>query len=123
MKYWLQKEGIDGFRCDVAGNVPTDFWQKTIPELRAVKNIFMLAEAWEPELLKDNLFDMAYAWDGHHTSNKIAQGKENVSAWDKYMIEKSKKYEARGAPQKDWRARTRVLANEQSCAKRAGQKA
>ena len=30
--------------------------QKTIPELRAVKNIFMLAEAWEPELLKDNLF-------------------------------------------------------------------
>jgi glycosidase len=94
MKYWLQKEGIDGFRCDVAGNVPTDFWKKTIPELRAVKNIFMLAEAWEPELLKDNLFDMAYAWDGHHTSNKIAQGKENVAAWDKYMIEKNNKYEA-----------------------------
>lgn len=94
MKYWIQKEGIDGFRCDVAGNVPTDFWQKAIPELRAVKNIFMLAEAWEPELLKSNLFDMAYAWDGHHTSNKIAQGKENVSAWDKYIVEKSKKYEA-----------------------------
>ncbi|NHM02934.1 alpha-amylase family glycosyl hydrolase [Flavobacterium difficile] len=94
MKYWIQKEGIDGFRCDVAGNVPTDFWQKAIPELRAVKNIFMLAEAWEPELLKSNLFDMAYAWDGHHTSNKIAQGKENVSAWDKYMVEKNKKYEA-----------------------------
>lgn len=94
MKYWIQKEGIDGFRCDVAGNVPTDFWQKAIPELRTVKNIFMLAEAWEPELLKSNLFDMAYAWDGHHTSNKIAQGKENVSAWDKYIVEKSKKYEA-----------------------------
>ena len=54
----------------------------------------MLAEAWEPELLKDNLFDMAYSWDGHHTSNKIAQGKENVSAWDKYIVEKNKKYEA-----------------------------
>jgi glycosidase len=94
MKYWLQKEGIDGFRCDVAGNVPTDFWQKAIPELRAVKNIFMLAEAWEPELLKDNLFDMAYAWDGHHTSNKIAQGKENVTAFDTYITGKNKKYEA-----------------------------
>ena len=94
MKYWIQNEGIDGFRCDVAGNVPTDFWQQAIPELRKEKNIFMLAEAWEPELLKDNLFDMAYSWDGHHTSNKIAQGKENVSAWDKYMIEKRKKYEA-----------------------------
>ncbi len=94
MKYWLQKEGIDGFRCDVAGNVPLDFWQQAIPELRKEKNIFMLAEAWEPELLKDNLFDMAYAWDEHHTSNKIAQGKENVAAWDKYMIEKNNKYEA-----------------------------
>ncbi|MES2864475.1 MAG: alpha-amylase family glycosyl hydrolase [Bacteroidota bacterium] len=94
MKYWIQKEGIDGFRCDVAGNVPTDFWQQAIPELRKEKNIFMLAEAWEPELMKDNLFDMEYSWDGHHTSNKIAQGKETVSAWDKYMISKSKKYEA-----------------------------
>lgn len=94
MKFWIQKEGIDGFRCDVAGNVPTDFWQQAIPELRKEKNIFMLAEAWEPQLMKDNLFDMAYAWDGHHTSNKIAQGKENVSALDRYMIEKSKKYEA-----------------------------
>jgi glycosidase len=93
MKYWLLKEGVDGFRCDVAGNVPLDFWQQAIPELRKEKNIFMLAEAWEPELLKDNLFDMAYAWDGHHTSNKIAQGKENVAAWDKYMIERNSKYE------------------------------
>lgn len=93
MKYWLENEGIDGFRCDVAGNVPADFWQKTISELRAVKNIFMLAEAWEPELMKDNLFDMEYSWDAHHTSNKIAQGKENVSAWDKFMIEKNNKYE------------------------------
>jgi len=94
MKHWITNEGIDGFRCDVAGNVPTDFWQQAIPELRKEKNIFMLAEAWEPELMKDNLFDMEYSWDGHHTSNKIAQGKENVAAWDKYMIAKNKKYEA-----------------------------
>jgi glycosidase len=92
MKYWLQKEGIDGFRCDVAGNVPTDFWQKTIPELRAVKNIFMLAEAWEPELLKDNLFDMAYGWEAHHTINRIAQGKNTVENWDKLIIDDAKKY-------------------------------
>ena len=94
MKYWLKNEGIDGFRCDVASNVPTDFWKTAIPELRKEKNIFMLAEAWEPELLRDNLFDMAYAWDAHHASNKIAQGKENVTAWDKYIVEKNKKYEA-----------------------------
>lgn len=92
MMYWIKDENIDGFRCDVAGNVPTDFWQEAIPTLRKQKNIFMLAEAWEPELLKQNLFDMCYAWDGHHTMNDIAQGKKKVTDWDKYMTDISKKY-------------------------------
>ncbi|MVO09014.1 alpha-amylase [Flavobacterium sp. TP390] len=94
MLHWIKNENIDGFRCDVAGNVPTDFWQQAIPTLRKEKNIFMLAEAWEPELLKDNLFDMCYSWEGHHTMNKIAQGKENVTNWDSFMDKRLKEYEA-----------------------------
>jgi len=79
MTYWLTKEGVDGFRCDVAGSVPTNFWEQAIPELRAKKDIFMLAEAWKPELLKDGLFDMAYAWDRHHAMNAIAQGEKDAT--------------------------------------------
>ena len=94
MMYWIKNEDIDGFRCDVAGNVPLDFWQQAIPQLRKQKNIFMLAEAWEPALLKNNLFDMAYAWDGHHTLNKIAQGKEPVKQFDAYIEKINKNYEA-----------------------------
>ena len=94
MMYWIKDEAIDGFRCDVAGNVPLDFWQQAIPQLRKQKNIFMLAEAWEPALLKNNLFDMAYAWDGHHTLNKIAQGKEPVKQFDAYIEKINKNYEA-----------------------------
>ncbi len=94
MLHWITNENIDGFRCDVAGNVPTDFWQQTIPQLRKEKNIFMLAEAWEPELLKDNLFDMCYAWEGHHIMNDIAKGKKSASDWDSYMEKVSKDYEA-----------------------------
>ncbi len=92
-KYWITKEKIDGFRCDVAGSVPTEFWQNAIPKLRAEKDIFMLAEAWESELMKDNLFDMAYAWDGHHVMNEIAQGKKNAKDWDKYMAKRDSTYE------------------------------
>ena len=94
MMHWVKNENIDGFRCDVASNVPTDFWQQAIPQLRKEKNIFMLAEAWEPELLKDNLFDMCYAWEGHHIMNDIAKGKKLVADWDSYMEKVSKDYEA-----------------------------
>jgi glycosidase len=34
----LKNENIDGFRCDVASNVPLDFWQQAIPQLRKEKN-------------------------------------------------------------------------------------
>jgi glycosidase len=94
MLHWIKNENIDGFRCDVASNVPTDFWQDAIPKLRKVKNLFMLAEAWQPELLKTNLFDMCYGWETHHIMNRIAKGENTVAEWDKNIKENSKKYEA-----------------------------
>lgn len=93
MMYWITDEGVDGFRCDVAGSVPLDFWKECVSELRAKKSLFMLAEAWEPELLKGNLFDMAYAWEGHHILNKIAQGEQGVKEWDTYIEKMGKEYE------------------------------
>ena len=94
MSYWIEKEDLDGFRCDVAGSVPTDFWQEAIPQLRAKKELFMLAEAWEPELLKDGLFDMAYGWDRHHTMNHIAKGEKNATEWDNNYKKDKERYEA-----------------------------
>lgn len=62
MKFWLTEVGVDGFRCDVAGEVPTDFWDEARPQLEAAKpGVFMLAEASKPELQK-NSFDMGYNW-------------------------------------------------------------
>ncbi|WP_111682269.1 alpha-amylase family glycosyl hydrolase [Winogradskyella tangerina] len=93
MMYWVKEEGVDGFRCDVAGSVPLDFWETAIPQLRSEKNLFMLAEAWEPELLDGDLFDMAYAWDGHHTMNGMAKGEKSVSDFDAYMNKIKKDYD------------------------------
>jgi glycosidase len=78
--YWVREADIDGFRCDVAVEVPVDFWDAAVAELKAVKpDLFMLAEAEEPAL-QQNAFDMYYAWSLHATMNRIAQGKENVTA-------------------------------------------
>ena len=94
MLHWIKNENIDGFRCDVASNVPLDFWQDAIPKLRKVKNIFMLAEAWQPELMKMNLFDMCYGWEAHHIMNRIVKGENTVADWEKNIKNNSKKYEA-----------------------------
>lgn len=92
MLYWVKEEGIDGFRCDMAGMVPTDFWEEAIPRLRAEKDIFMLAEADKPELTRDNMFEMAYGWEVHHLLNAIAKGDKDASHFNTYMIDSQQKW-------------------------------
>ena len=67
LKYWIKEFDLDGFRCDVAFEVPTDFWETTRVELERVKpDVMMLAEASKPELLR-KAFDIDYslAADGY----------------------------------------------------------
>ncbi len=85
MAYWVKKFDIDGFRCDVAGEVPVDFWRQAIHRLRRIKPLFMLAEAWEPELLRDSLFDMCYGWEAHFLLADMAKGRKTVEDWDNYI--------------------------------------
>ncbi|WP_315821941.1 alpha-amylase family glycosyl hydrolase [Paraflavitalea speifideaquila] len=74
MKYWIQETNIDGFRCDVAGEVPTDFWKDCIRQLRQVKNVFMLAEGDKGELHTAG-FDASYPWDMFQTMKKSSCGR------------------------------------------------
>ena len=84
MKYWISETDVDGFRCDVAGMVPTPFWNKARAELDKVKPVFMLAEAEQPDL-QEYAFDMTYSWDLHHIMNSIAQGKDPVAKLDTFF--------------------------------------
>lgn len=61
LKYWVKEFDVDGYRCDVAGLVPTDFWNTARKELDKIKPVFMLAE-WESKDLHEYAFDMTYAW-------------------------------------------------------------
>lgn len=72
MSFWLTEVGVDGFRCDVAMQVPTDFWNEARPRLQALKpDLFMLAEASQPDL-EEHAFDMAYNWPMKDLFNAIA---------------------------------------------------
>lgn len=69
--YWLKEFDLDGFRCDVASEVPTDFWEQTRVELQRIKpDMMMLAEASKPELLR-SAFDIDYSWPLLSTLNDV----------------------------------------------------
>ena len=80
MHWWMDTIGIDGFRCDVAGEVPTDFWNWAMSDLRQTHpNMFTLAEDEDKaQELTETAFDMYYGWTLHHLMNDVAQGKKSV---------------------------------------------
>jgi len=81
MKFWVQTMGIDGFRCDVAGMVPTEFWDTARSQLDSIKPVFMLAE-WEDPALHEHAFDMTFAWEIHRTFNRIVNGEQYLHSVD-----------------------------------------
>jgi glycosidase len=73
LKYWVKEADVDGYRCDVAGFVPLDFWNNARKELDAIKPVFMLAE-WESRDLHAEAFDMTYAWSWYDAVHQITAG-------------------------------------------------
>jgi cyclomaltodextrinase len=91
MKYWIQTCDVDGFRCDVAWGVPTDFWEQARAALETTKpDIMMLAEASKPELLT-NAFDLDYSWPLLHTLNDVllrgAPASRLQATWQEDLIQ------------------------------------
>jgi alpha-amylase len=85
LKYWITETGIDGYRCDVAGEVPAAFWTRANQELKAMKNVFLLAEsndAW----LHTTGFDASYPWDMFHMMKQVAGGARPAFALDSVRL-------------------------------------
>lgn len=93
MKFWLNTTDIDGFRCDVAEEVPVDFWKDCIAQLKKVRNVFMLAEGDKGALHKAG-FDASYPWDMFQTMKKVAAGQTNVLALDSVLIRQDSTFPA-----------------------------
>lgn len=81
MKFWIKETNIDGFRCDVAGEVRDQFWQKCITALKKEKNIFMLAEG-DRKGLHESGFDASYAWNNFSVLKQIANGSRTIASFD-----------------------------------------
>ncbi|HUL53453.1 MAG TPA: alpha-amylase family glycosyl hydrolase [Opitutaceae bacterium] len=86
MTHWIQKFGVDGFRCDFAKGLPTAFWDEVSARLRAVKpDLFLLAEA---DLPQEQLraFQASYSFGLMKVFNDVAAGGAGVSKIEDEVI-------------------------------------
>jgi alpha-amylase len=91
MSYWVKTSNIDGFRCDVAWNVPAAFWQRAIPTLRQSKSLFMLAEG-DSAYLPRSGFDALYPWHMFAAMGKVAKGSRPATVLDSVWQAQNRMY-------------------------------
>jgi glycosidase len=75
MRWWLQEFGVDGFRVDVAGFLPYDFWREAVPALRAAvdRRILLLAE-WDDYEMHRVGYDLTYGWNSYKRLKAVWKG-------------------------------------------------
>ena len=85
-KFWIKEANIDGYRCDVAGWVPCDFWEEVRTSIDSLKSVFMLAEDEAGQCLMKNAFDMNYAWEQHFLLHDVIHGEKTVAELADYFV-------------------------------------
>jgi len=87
MQFWVEVADIDGFRCDMAHLVPLDFWVNARTALDKLKPLFWLAEC--DDAAYHQAFDISYAWEWMHASEKFVKDKLSWLVLEKIL----RKYE------------------------------
>lgn len=96
-EFWMNEFDVDGFREDVAGEVPTSFWQELRTRLEKIRPVYMLSE----DEVKGNehfkvCFNTNYAWEGSIVMKKIVKGEKPASALYEWTEEVKKRFGTRG---------------------------
>lgn len=93
MKFWLEEVNIDGFRCDVAGLVPVEFWEYAKAELVSAKSdIWMLAENEDVPALLNSAFNANYGWSIHGVSNEIVKKEKTAADLTRLILSQEKQF-------------------------------
>ena len=110
--------GVDGFRCDVASLVPTDFWKQArmrvnqydpgarkerVPMVWLAESVhpaflrYMRREgygAWSEPELHAAAFDLSYDYDGWERLDRVWRGEDSVERYFEYLYAQETLYPA-----------------------------
>jgi cyclomaltodextrinase / maltogenic alpha-amylase / neopullulanase len=79
LKTWIRDYDLDGFRCDVAGFVPTDFWETARAEVDKIKPDTIWLAEWESPDLLVKAFNLDYSWANHAVLADVLFGNKPAS--------------------------------------------
>ncbi len=91
LAFWVREAGVDGYRVDVAGMVPLEFWVQARQELNEIKPVFLLAE-WDDPAAHKAAYDMTYAWSLNGVFHDIVEGKKIASDLWTHLQDEDSKY-------------------------------
>ncbi|GAA4419745.1 alpha-amylase family glycosyl hydrolase [Nibrella viscosa] len=93
MQFWVKEADVDGFRLEVAGMVPNDFWQEARAALDRLKPVFLLSE-WDNDPAHFKWSNANYGWNLYHLLKDIAAGKRPAAAIDTLLNHNQRNYPA-----------------------------
>lgn len=92
LKMWVRDYDLDGFRCDVAGFVPTDFWEEARREVDKIKADTIWLAEWESPDLLVKAFDLDYSWENHAALTQVLQGNKPATEIQRIWREQNAKF-------------------------------
>jgi cyclomaltodextrinase / maltogenic alpha-amylase / neopullulanase len=90
---WIRDYDLDGFRCDVAGFVPIDFWENARAEVDKIKPETIWLAEWESPELLSKAFNLDYSWENHGMLTQVLHGQKPASEIRRVWTEQNAKYE------------------------------
>ena len=96
-EFWIKNADVDGFREDVAGEVPDNYWKELRPRLNKLKPIFMLSEdEGHGKAHFDECFEANYGWGNHGIMKEIYQEKKTADALNAHTEDIKNRFGKRG---------------------------
>ncbi|MBL7813428.1 MAG: alpha-glucosidase C-terminal domain-containing protein [Saprospiraceae bacterium] len=96
-EFWMREFNVDGFREDVAGEVPTFFWKELRHRLEKIRPVYMLSEdEVEGQEHFNVCFNTNYAWQASIVMKDIAKGEKPASALYEWTETVKQKFGTRG---------------------------